>query len=630
MNKDLILCRLIAPEWLLEENSSLQRTVEGLLSREEIRKYNAAGYNVYWFPNHPQNYTGGNVSGADVDTFEYVFVDFDLKSGTHASKDAFIEHVSQTCPFPSLLVDSGNGIHVYWRVVDLDPVSYLRLSRRFMRLLNTDPAVGKILQLMRLSDTYNTKVKDQYKWCVKEHESEVTYTCEELDKLLPPITSEDEAFCQHHLDKTYNPEAVNTDIDYTLPSSFGKLLESNHEAKSIWAGDSDDRSRDDYRLGHIMLAHEFTKEEAIRVLVNSAKAMTRAPIHRINYAKNIVDKIWTYEKKEDGLDLSESIHEILHRTEETPNGIPFRCHKRIDNTVHGFRLGHVIGLVAGVGVGKTAFALNMLRWFSQENPEYHHMVVPLEQPAHEIAQRWKTMCGEDNVLNNKVHILSNYDKDGNYRNLSLADISKYILKWQKTTGNKLGCVVIDHIGVLKKRGSNDEKQDIIDLCHSMKAFAIQTNTLLIMQSQTSREKAGIGDLELNKDAAYGTVHFEAYCDYLITMWQPLKRCHSLKDCPTVTAFKYCKIRHKKTREDVIQEDVPYYMYFDSTNESLRDITQSEEVSFKFFLSKATNLRKLDRKTELIEYKSVPYRGDNDTETNSNRQPGTTQDTKPVS
>jgi hypothetical protein len=139
----------------------------------------------------------------------------------------------------------------------------------------------------------------------------------------------------------------------------------------------------------------------------------------------------------------------------------------------------------------------------------------------------------------------------------------------------------------------------------MKAFAVETNTLLVMQSQTSREKAGIGDLELDKDAAYGTVFFESYCDYLVTLWQPLKRCHSDKECPTVTAFKFCKIRHRKAKRDIIQEDVPYYLFFDSESEKLRELTQLEETGFKYFLAQATNKRKADRKTEILSYQSVP-------------------------
>jgi hypothetical protein len=144
----------------------------------------------------------------------------------------------------------------------------------------------------------------------------------------------------------------------------------------------------------------------------------------------------------------------------------------------------------------------------------------------------------------------------------------------------------------------------------MKAFAIQTNTLLVMQSQSSRAKAGIGDLELDKDSAYGTVYFESYCDYLITIWQPLKRVHSEEACPTVTAFKFCKIRHKKGKLDVIQEDVPYYMYFDSQTERMWDLTQDQKTAFDFFLVKATNKRRADKKSDVLQYQSVVWKGDN--------------------
>jgi KaiC/GvpD/RAD55 family RecA-like ATPase len=609
MTPSKTLCRMIAPKWLTDEQHNRPKVLEGMFSEDEITQHNADGYNVYYLPNHPSDYQPGtNVDGSMIDVFNYVFVDFDLKSNTYADKDAFIEAVGASAmPQPTRIVDSGGGIHAYWRVADLDATSYLRLSRRAMRCLNTDEAVGQIFQLMRLPNTVNTKFKDDLRLCETLIETDAVYTCEELDKALPPITVEDEAYCQQHYDKTYKLDRKNVTIDDVLPPKFGKLIAENHEAKELFAGNTSDRSKNDYRLAHIMFANKFTKEEAASVLVNSAKAMARAPLHRVNYAQNIIDKIWTYEAApENGkLKLSSSVADILIRAGDTLEGTPFRCHKRIDNTVKGFRLGQVIGLVAGSGVGKTAFALNTFQWFVEQNPDYHHFFVSLEQPDNEIAERWQTMTQGNTTLHNKVHIIGNYDEVGNFRQLSFNSIRDYLLEWQKSTGLKVGCVVIDHIGALEKGGKKEENQDLMTICHAMKAFAVQTNTLLIMQSQTSREKSGIGDLELNKDAAYGTTTFEWYCDYLITMWQPLKRCHADEACPTVTAFKYCKIRHKK-KQDVIKEDVPYYLYFDSDTETFKDMTQDQKTSFAYFLPQATNKRKADRKTELVAYISVPY------------------------
>ncbi len=602
--------RLIAPDWLLKQHPDLQKVLEGMFSDDDIKSLNEAGYNVYYFPNHPKKYDlNRTVNGSQIDQFDYVFVDYDCKSEVYKSKEDFIDLLKRLFNAPTLIVDSGNGVHAYWQVSDLDVKSYQRLTRRMMRMFKTDESTCMICQLMRMPGTLNTKEQNNFKPCKIVYEKpRPLYTCEELDKLLPPITVEDEAFCQQHYDRTYNISDKSITIDDELPPKFGKLLKENHEVADLFAGATDDRSKNDYRLGHVMYANKFTKEEAMSVLVNTAKAMSRAPVHRIAYAENIVNKIWTYETETETSDseLSYSVKDILHRSGDTIKGTQLRCHPCVDNTERGYRLGDVIGLVAGSGVGKTAFSMNMFKWFAQNNPDYHHFFVPLEQPSNEIAERWKTMCGEDTSLHSKVHVMSNYDNAGNFRHLSLDEIQEYLVSWQVKTGHKIGCVVIDHIGALKKKGSNDENQDLMTICHKMKSFAIQTNTLLVMQSQTSRQKAGIGDQELDKDSAYGTLFFEAYCDYLITLWQPLKRCHAEESCPTVTAFKFCKIRHKKAKLDVIKEDVPYYLYFDSTAEMLRNLTQDEKTSFDYFLPKATNKRKADRRSELVAYISAPY------------------------
>lgn len=608
----MTLVRMILPDWRLSESQGMRRVIEGQFTDEQIKAHNENGYNVYYLPNYPREYQRGTtVDGTHIDTFSYVFVDCDLKDEVYLSKDAFLEALGDFPLTPSRIVDSGNGVHAYWRVSDLDAMSYLRLQRRLYRVLKTDPAVGQIFQLMRLPGTLNTKRKGNLVHCETLYDSDDTYTCEQLDKALPLITPEDEQHCQQHYNKTYSLDRDQDQVSDELPPKFGQLIFENTEAKALWVDASDDRSKSDYRLGHLMFANGFSREEAITVLGNSAKALTRAPVHRLSYAQNIVDKIWTFELEPSisaKTALSSSIADILRKKPGTNKGDRIPCNTLVDNTEYGFRLGQVLGLVAGSGVGKTAFSMNIFLWFCERNPNYHHFFVPLEQPAHEIAERWQTMTGDNDALHSKVHVISNYDDDGNFRNLSFDEIKEYLLAWKEETGFEIGCVVIDHIGALKKKGAKEENQDLMTICHSMKAFAVQTNTFLIMQSQTSREKAGVGDLELNKDAAYGTTTFEWYCDYLVTMWQPLKRCHNDETCPTVSAFKYCKIRHKKAKKDVLREDICYYLYFDSNNELLRPLTQDEIVSFNYYLPKATNKRKADKKTELVSYQSVPEGG----------------------
>lgn len=597
------LARCILAPWAAEQYPERRRVQEGEFTEEQLREFNEQFYSIYYLPNYPSTYSGGTVDGGQIDAFEQCFVDMDLKDGTWGTKLGFI--VSARAYNPTRIVDSGNGVHVYWKVSDLDASSYLRIQRRLCRALRTDEAVAKIYQLMRVPGYVNVKREDAMAMCeVLEEHPERVYTCEQLSDMLPPITADDEAYCVAHYDKTYNRSAKTT-VDDTLPLKFLKLVKDNKEVKEIWSGGVDDRSKADYRLGHIMFASGFTREEAMSVLVNSGKALARAPIHRVGYAETIVDKIWTFELKtdEESLNLSSSVRDILSKSGDTLKGTRFPCWTYFDNTEHGFRLGQVVGLVAGVGVGKTAVALNMFMGFVQANPDYVHFFVALEQPAQEIADRWKTMCGSNTALYDKVQVLSNYAEDSSYRNLSLAEIEEYGLKFQKLTGKKIGSLVIDHVGVLKKETKDGENQGLMDIFHQMKSVAIRLNCMMVMQSQAPREKSGIGDLELNKDAAYGSVFFEAYCDYLITVWQPLKRVYR-DGAPTVTAFKFCKIRHKNQKRDRIQEDVPYIVFYDPETQLMRDLTQNEEKSLTFFNNQATNLRKKDSKKDLITYTRI--------------------------
>lgn len=609
-----MICRMILPDWA--HHSVKKRVIEGDFSNAKIQYLNKQGYSIFYLPNHPAHYDKSNtINGTHIDVFNCVFVDFDLKSGIHESKESFIEALASSGIKPTKVVDSGGGIHAYWYLSDLDAKSYLRLTRRIMRLFKTDEAVGQLFQLMRLPGTINTKREHNLLPCeVLYEDMTTTYTCEELDKLLPPLTKEDEQYCEQHYNKTYNVNRNEITIDDTLPPKFGKLLRDNKEVKDIWSGDTEDRSKDDFRLGHLMFANGFTKEEATSVLVNSAKAITRAPVHRVSYASNIVDKIWTYEEQ-GSMALSESVADLLAKNDsESLKGYRFKCHNYFDGTDHGFRLTQVIGLCAGVGVGKTAIGLNMFMGFVKHNPDFVHLFVSLEQPAREIAQRWQKMTSGNTELNNKVHVLSNYNTDGTYRHLSLTDIQNYIVELQTTKGIKIGCVCIDHIGVLRQESKPGEYQGLRDICAQLKSFAIATETLLIIQSQTNRDKAGIGDLELSKDAAFGSQSFESYVDFLCVAWQPLKRCYDNPECPRVTAYKFAKVRFK-SKTDLLIEDQCYRLFFDQDTETLRPMTQDEETSFDFFVNQALAIRKRDRKTDLVTYKSV--RWETDVKSNSN-------------
>lgn len=624
-----MIYRLIAPRWITEAEGynpkQFPRVIEADLDDEQLQELNSIGYNCYWMPNSPNAIPEDRpIDGTDIVNWHYCYVDMDLKEGKYADKDTFIAKVLNEFPVdPTMIVDSGNGVHVYWEIQGLQVMDFLRLQRRLARCLDTDLAVAKIYQLMRVWGTNNTKEQDNYKPCELIYDTGKVYTAEELDKALPPLSPDDDTYCKMHHDKTYGL-AKQMDVSDELPAKWYRIFKKGTEGHKLFYTTVKNRSAADFRLGHLMLAAGFTREEAMAVLVNTNKASSRTGVHRYNYAESIVTKVWGHVEDEepsevhdadyDGEDppkkkqsLSRSVRSILEASDtETAAGKRFPCSDLVDATVHGFRLTQVLGLIAGAGAGKTTWAMNLFRWFCERNPEYIHLFVSLEQPEGEIASRWARMVGDNPALLDNVQVLGNYNDDGTYRHLSLYEIEDHVKSIERTTKRKVGCVVIDHIGVLKKENRNGENEGIMELCQYMKAFAKNTNTFLIMQSQTSREKAGIGDIELDKDAAYGTSMFEWFADYIVTAWQPLKRIYDEAPHMTVTCFKFCKIRHKNTKLDRVKEDTRYALMFDPDTEHLRLLDEEEMTAFDFFNRKATSLRNKDRRRDPLPITTITW------------------------
>ncbi len=594
-----MLIRAILAEYQKELTPELSRVVEDDLSEERIKELNDLNYNIYYLPNYPSSWSPKQtVDGSQIDTFKYCFVDMDLKEGIWTNREEFREALEKSKLTPSATVDSGGGIHAYWEVSDLDALSFLKLQRRLCRLFKTDEAVCKVYQLMRLPATNNVKVQGQPRPCTILSSNDTVYSAEQMDKWLPKLTPQDEIYCQQHYERTYKLQP-DIKVNYTIPHKFHRLLRSSREVKELYSGDSEDRSKGDWKLAHLMHADRFTKDEAMSVLVNCAKAISRSELHRNNYALNIVEKVWGFEAEDnkETVHISNSVKDILRRGVGASGGRLF-CWEVFDATERGFRKGHVMGLIGGSGSGKTTLTLNYMYWFAKLNPDHHHLFFSGEQPEEEIAEAWLKLCGDaDETLLEKLHILGNYEPNGTYKNLSLYDIEEYALSLQKQLKVKLGCLGIDHIGILKKQSRDGETQGLMDICHHMKAVAKNTDTFLIMQSQTSREKAGRGDIELDKDAAFGTSLFENYCDWLVTSWQPLKRIYKRAPNMTCNAYKYAKIRHKNVLLDKIQEDSVQVLMFNPETKRLDIMTETDESAYDHWNGIANQLRGKDLKRE---------------------------------
>ncbi len=116
--------------------------------------FNAEGFGIYLGVNPRRTYGGGK--DADVLLARALFVDFD---GGCTVAAALAKIGAAGLPEPTIVLESGHGVHVYWK---LDrPIQDMKLFREHQRgliqLLGSDPAIHDPPRVMRLPGFMNTK-----------------------------------------------------------------------------------------------------------------------------------------------------------------------------------------------------------------------------------------------------------------------------------------------------------------------------------------------------------------------------------------------------------------------------------------------------------------------------------------
>ena len=292
-----MFCRLIPPSWLKEQGA---RVEEGIFKADYIEKKNKEGFGAYWFPNHPDardfNYSKEKkyLSGKDISVFDYVFVDMDLKDGNWTKPD-FIKEIVNFDLRPSMVVDSGNGVHAYWKVKGLARKDYTNLQMKLLRHFKTDESVWTVLQLMRIPGSINTKDQSNFK------EAEIVYESDESHRLLDfnmlPILSDSDANkCDNHVRKLNGEIDVHLTNDVNLdeiPDSFVDLMIANPMLHELFNNPESygDRSAADMKLINQLYNKDISKKDALCVAANTQKALDKG-LHRYDYAQMTVDKAY--------------------------------------------------------------------------------------------------------------------------------------------------------------------------------------------------------------------------------------------------------------------------------------------------------------------------------------------------
>lgn len=591
-------------------------TIEGCgFTREFLAEQNDKGYNVYFFPNHPSKdvYSEGvkHLNGRNIDVFNFVFVDMDLKDGKYSSKDDFLQRLLKFPLKPTMVVDSGNGVHAYWRVSDLDRASYVITQLALLNHFETDQSIWTVLQLMRVPAYFNTKRHKDYvqAMIVEEHSSGATYSIKDFPKEIYGLDEKTVVKAQNHVARLEGKMEIDLGKDVNvdeLPDGFVTLMQQNSEVARMFHDPKSfgDRSSTDMKLANLLFTKGFDVKEALAVLSNTQKALEKGA-HRREYAQMTVSKVYSDRPKHKFRTVSEYLREDANKVLEPQIFGPHY----LDAGVLGepWRRKELLGIIAGSGVGKTAFALNIIRDIITNNPHNDDVYVffSLEMSKGQIIKRWLKLVGESSNLADRLYVIDTQDDKGMPTSIGLQEIYEYCTEIKQVTGKHIGAFVVDHFHIVSshinihkkpnfgiKSEQNTGYGDVQNL--SMNGLATQFKSLVktldsygILLTQTTKEKGG-GDLPIGKDGAYGVSQYEWVVDRIVSIWQPLMRVQHLSK-NSFLAFQYAKMREKHPN-DKIKEYDPKLLTYEMGSGNLKTTTEGEYQEFVALLPQANDAR----------------------------------------
>jgi hypothetical protein len=613
------------PEFV--EDIKGKNTLEGAFDLDYVAKKNDEGYNIYWFPNHPSKnvYTEEKqyLNGRDIDVFEWVFVDMDLKDGVYKTKEEFFEMLKAFPVKPTMTVVSGHGVHAYWRIEDLNRELYLYVQMMLIQKFKTDDSIWTVLQLMRWPGSVNTKKHGAFKQTeeISDLSSGQSYKISDLAEVLPPIEEKNEAKVKSHLDKLDGKVTVNVGIDVNLdelPDKFITLMETTEDIRELFVEPErvkGDRSKADAALANHLFSRNFNRKEALNVMMNTKKALSKGA-NRFSYAAGTIDFVYNDRVEH----RFKTVGECLKEERQVVRGERARGPSFFDCTKKGWRKTNVMGVIAGSGVGKTSVALKIIKSMIENNPENDDVFVffSLEMPVHEIHERWVMLCGKGSTLADRLYVIGNEDENGEPRDLTLQDIYDYCQDLRRDTGKNLGCVVIDHKDIInpmidlkrkptfgaqaEQMGGKGRERSLSapTLCKAFKPLAKMLDTFLVVLTQTTKGKGG-GDTPIGIDGAFGTAAYEWMMDFVMTIWQPLMRIYKDTDL-RVLGWQYAKIRSKHKDDGVVPFEQCSLTYEMDTGD-LRPMTDEEKEEFDALLPLANEARKSVDKKESDSYRN---------------------------
>lgn len=158
---------------------------------DKLLQLNNQGYDIYFVVN------GGGTKQAEINKINAVFIDFDCGRDENKQyysldkvevfKNEKLEVIEQFKYQPSLVVETRNGLHVYWLVDNATNEEYLDCQLRLINYFHSDEAVKTLERIMRVP---------YYWWSKKGYErfmskviinNDVRYNIQDIMNVLPEV-----------------------------------------------------------------------------------------------------------------------------------------------------------------------------------------------------------------------------------------------------------------------------------------------------------------------------------------------------------------------------------------------------------------------------------------------------------
>lgn len=208
--------------WRIYDNKQELDSLKGfgprlVSSAEEAVHYNKQGWGIFWTVN---KFKSNRRRIEDLDEIISFAVDIDIDKTSFKNKEEALENVLSYC-YPSLVVETKNGLHVYYDARDGASVLDYRciVADRLVPLLQADNCVD-VSRLLRYPGYYHQKDPNEAFKVQIIFECDIKYSAKELMAIFRhPKTDEQMCIAKREIRKEFKGE-----------DSFSRLWESDQMA----------------------------------------------------------------------------------------------------------------------------------------------------------------------------------------------------------------------------------------------------------------------------------------------------------------------------------------------------------------------------------------------------------------